>query len=168
MNPARVHAALPPNSLTPASQVEVEPCRWPQVLREQRRDALQTSLQRHLAELSAMRKTELQARNEDLVSLAIAIAQRILLHDFEYAPARLQGLVEEMRERFFEAPARLIAGPAAYAALHTKVFAELELVEDEGARPWSLRFESQELRLDFGLERQLEACFAALCPTVRG
>ncbi|MDX9722654.1 MAG: hypothetical protein RBU37_18040, partial [Myxococcota bacterium] len=65
-------------------------------------------------------------------------------------------------------PARLIAGPAAYAALHTKVFAELELVEDEGAQAWSLRFESQELRLDFGLESQLEACFAALCPSVRG
>lgn len=132
------------------------------------REGLEAGLARIAQRLEAL-ETEWQRRietaEEDIVTLAIRVAERVLHQSITTDRGRVLDLVREMRQTMGRDPAdiELLVGTEAAAMLGDgleRTGLRWRVVTD--AAPWALRLKTPSSVLDFGLERQLAAVEEAL------
>jgi len=122
-----------------------------------------------LIDAQAQLHRDARASQDAITTLALAVAERILLHTIQHDPDQLVGLVEHVIESFApSARLTLALGPEAFALLEPlrERFApqhgtHLQLRRCTNELPWAMRIESHHGSVELGLEEQLAAIATA-------
>ena len=121
-----------------------------------------------LAEIERRRTALLADAEREILGLAVRVAERIIHAEIGLDPSVLTELVADARGAIGGRDrVTLYAGARAFSMLREQlVLPDVELREDPLESPWSMRMETHNSALSFGLERQLEAIETALIANV--
>jgi flagellar assembly protein FliH len=146
-----------------------------QALREQM-EAVQIKLARSLEELTGLRPRYRRQAEQDVVSLALAVARRILHRELSMAPEALLGLVKAALDKMEAREVHRVRVSRPDAAVVRQFFEQMgpprriEVVQDASLPPGSVLLESSHGTLDASVDTQLaeiERGFADLVRSVQ-
>lgn len=126
-----------------------------------RLEAMQSKLARTIEEITGLRQRYRREAEQDVVSLALAVARRILHRELTVAPDALLGLVKAALDKLDAREVNQVRVASADAAMVREFFEKMglprriEVLADPGLAPGSAILESSRGALDASVDTQL-------------